>query len=178
MADKNNQEKKKKDTKAEGLEKKLEKAVEGEVTEDEPKKSASKVLQQLEVLAMRRGLSNDLDLGSLNDKQRDKLLDIAELNEKNAYDYHKTKLEKDTELEKERINASVITQRTTRVLSIGILLFFLIIFCIVLFIRPEYFVSLLTFVTGLAGGFGLSKLQIFLKDERKINRDDSQEKET
>lgn len=160
------------------LEKKIQEAVSGDVSKDEPKKSVSKVIQQLEVLAMKRGLSNEVDLGSLNDKQRDKVLDIAELNEKNAFDYHKKKLETDTELEKERISASVISQKTTRILGIGVLLFFLIIFCIVLFIRPEYFVALLTFVTGLAGGFGLSKLQIFLHDERIRETGANKSKET
>lgn len=54
------------------LEKKLQEAVSGDVSKDESKKSVSKVIQQLEVLAMKRGLSNEVDLGSLNDKQRDK----------------------------------------------------------------------------------------------------------
>lgn len=164
--------------KEKGLEKSIQDVVEGEVSEDEPKKSVSKVLQQLEVLAMRRGLTSEVELGDLNESQLDKVLEIAKLNEENAFQYHTKKLESDTELEKERISASVISQKTTRIIGLGLLLFFLIIFCIVLFLRPEYFVALLTFVTGLAGGFGLSKLQIFLHDERTANLEKNKEKET
>jgi hypothetical protein len=57
-----------------------------------PKKEIKALFQQVEMLALQKGLANSFDINKLNDGQVDKVLSIVELHEKNAFEYHSKRI--------------------------------------------------------------------------------------
>ncbi len=135
-----------------------------------PKNKVQSVLQELEVMAMQKGSRNSLDISKLDKGQIDKLLDTLSENEKNAFAFHTQRIDAIKEIELKRIDASVINQKTIKVVLIGGLLIVVpAITLLILFYKETYFIPWLTFLTGILGGFGLSKVasNIFRQPESK-----------
>lgn len=135
-----------------------------------PKKKVESVLQELEIMAMQKGSRNSLDISKLDKQQIDKLLDTLSENEKNAFAFHTKRIDAIKEIELKKIDASVINQKTLKIILIGGLLVIApLITLLILFYKEAYFIPLLTFLTGILGGFGLSKVasNVFRQPERK-----------
>lgn len=143
-----------------------------------PKKKIQSVLQELEIMAMQKGNRNSLDISKLDKEQIDKLLDTLSENEKNAFAFHTKRIDAIKEIELKRISASVINQQTVKVVLIGgFLVIIPAVTLLILFFKETYFIPWLTFLTGIFGGFGLSKAtsHIFKQQEAKNPIDDENE---
>lgn len=80
-------------------------------------------------------------------------------NEKNAFSFHIRRLDAIKEIELRKIDAYIINQKTFKVVLIGEILIILpAITLSILFFKETYFIPWLTFLTGILGGFGLSKV--------------------
>lgn len=135
-----------------------------------PKNKIQTMFQELEIMAMQKGSNNSLDLSKLDKKQVDKVLDTMAENEKNAFVYHTKKLDAIKEIELRRIDASVINQKTLKFVLIGVTMVVLpVITILILFYKDAFFIPWLTFLTGILGGFGLSKMtsSIFKNQDTK-----------
>ncbi len=114
---------------------------------------------ELEIMAMQKGSRNTLDLNKLDKDQIDKVLDTMAENEKNAFAFHSKRLDAIKEIELRKIEASVINQKTLKFVLIGVLIFVLpAITLLILFFKDTFFIPWLTFLTGILGGLGLSKI--------------------
>jgi hypothetical protein len=127
----------------------------------QPKNKVQSIFESLEVMALQRG-KGGVDIGSFNSEQKDKLLDIMGKNEENAFAYHTKKLEVSKEVALAHITSTTVVQRTKRYIGIGILTLTSVITVLILLLKSEFFIHWLTFITGLAGGFGIGKIS---KDE-------------
>jgi len=125
---------------------------------DSPKSKVQGVLEELELFALQKGQQNSIDVNKFNDSQKDKLLDILEKNEDNAFKYHEKRLDALKEIEIKRIEASIVNQKTLKLLIIGIIIAIPAITLLILFYKESFFIPWLTFLTGLAGGVGISKI--------------------
>jgi hypothetical protein len=124
-----------------------------------PKNKVQAMFQELEIMAMQKGSRNSLDLSKLDKNQIDKVLDTMAENEKNAFAFHSKRLDAIKEIELRKIDASVINQKTLKFVLIGVLIFILpLITLLILFFKETFFIPWLTFLTGIVGGFGLSKI--------------------
>lgn len=145
-----------------------------------PKNKVQAVLQELEIMAMQKGSRSSLDISKLDKGQIDKLLESISENEKNAFEFHIKRIEAIKEIELKRIDASVINQKTFKVILIGGLLVIIPgISILIFFFKETYFIPWLTFLTGIIGGFGLSKVTstIFKPKEQKNPIQDDDEKD-
>jgi len=143
-----------------------------------PKNKVQAMFQELEIMAMQKGSRSALDLSKLDKQQLDKVLETMSENEKNAFSYHSKRLDAIKEIELRRIDASVINQKTIKIVLIVVLIFVLpAITLLILFFKETYFIPWLTFLTGMLGGFGLSKVSgsLFKTQEIKnpIKEEDS-----
>ena len=124
-----------------------------------PKNKVQAFLQELEIMAMQKGSRNSLDISKLDKGQIDKLLESISENEKNAFAFHTKRIDAIKEIELKRIDASVINQKTFKIVLIGsVLIIIPTITILILFFKETYFIPWLTFLTGILGGFGLSKV--------------------
>ena len=130
------------------------------IQQQAPKNKVQSIFHELEIMAMQKGGRNSLDLNRLSGEQIDKVLDTMAENEKNAFAYHSKKLDAIKEIELRKIDSSVINQRTIKYLLVGLMLGALTITILILFFKEKYFISWLTFLTGILGGFGLSRLLV------------------
>lgn len=134
------------------------------------KSKVETMFQELEIMALQKGSRNSLDLTKLNEEQINKVLDTMAENEKNAFNYHIKKLEANKDIELRKIDASIIDQKTRKFLLIGGIVFVLpAITLLILFFKETYFIPWLTFVTGIIGGFGLSKISSSILKGQVIN---------
>jgi hypothetical protein len=119
------------------------------------KTSKNTMLRSLEMMAMQRVSKNTLDVSTFSSEQRDKLLNIMDKNEDNAYKYTTKKLEVYEKINLKAIDATCIDQKTLRYILLygGLGLFILMV--LILILKDEFFVTFLSFVTGLVGGIGL-----------------------
>lgn len=134
---------------------------------DLPKNKVQGILQELEILALTksRGGSGGIDMSQFSPQQVDKLLDILSKNEDNAFSFHKERLNVAKEVELKRIDSTTVNQKTIRITIIIILIVIPAITIAILFYKDTFFIPWLTFLTGLAGGVGLSKASKFLTRE-------------
>jgi hypothetical protein len=123
----------------------------------EPKSKVQEIFSQLEMMALHKSSSNGLDFSKFDKEQLDKVLDTLHLNEQNAYNYHTRRLDAHKEIEIEKIKASVVNETTNRHTIYIAGAVFLIITVLILIFKDTFFVSWITFITGLAGGFGVGK---------------------
>jgi hypothetical protein len=125
---------------------------------DTPKSKVQGVLEELELFALQKGQQNSIDVNKFTDSQKDKLLEILEKNEDNAFKYHDKRLDALKEIEIKRIDASIVNQRTLKLLIIGLIIAIPAITLLILFFKETFFIPWLTFLTGLVGGVGISKI--------------------
>ncbi len=122
------------------------------------------LFQELEIMALQQQTAKtSIDFSKLNEKQVDKLLDIMSVSENNAFSFHNKRLDNTKDIEIKKIEASVINQKTLRIIAIaGIIAIPLITLCI-LFFKENYFVHWVVLLGGLGGGAGIAKLLENLK---------------
>lgn len=131
-----------------------------EVFQKEKSKTET-ILENFELMSMQamKEARGPLNLNNLTAEQINKVLDNMAQNETNSFEYHIRKLEASKEIELRRIDASVINQKTIKFVLIGIIVFVLpVITLIILLCKDSFFIPWLTFLTGIMGGFGLSKI--------------------
>lgn len=117
------------------------------------------VLEELEMFALQRGSQSSFDISTFNEAQKNKLLDIFSINEKNAFDYHTKRIDAIKEIEVKKIDASIIVnQKSLRILIVAVVITIPIITLLILFFKESFFIPWLTFLTGLIGGVGISKI--------------------
>lgn len=132
-----------------------------------PKSKIEAILQSFELFALEKGRSS-IDLNSLSEPQRDKLIDTIAQNEENAFKYHIKRLEVVESIESKRIHASTVDKRTFRYVSISILSLIAIITILILFFKDEYLQIWLAFIIGIVGGAGGIKL--FEQSQERSNK--------
>ena len=144
---------------------------EKEKPEKTPKSEVQTVFQELQFMAMQKGTPNQFDLNKLDKEQLDRVLNTMAENEKNAYLFHTKKIDAIKEIELRKIDASVINQNTIKVVLTGVLLIVLpIITLVILLYKETFFIPWLTFLTGMLGGLGISKIaESFFKENGTIN---------
>ncbi len=153
---------------------------EGTETGQETKQKAKEFLTEMEMMmSWQKGHQSNPDLASLSEKQKDKLIDSVLVNEQNHFEYSKKRLEAEERVELKRIEATTVNQKTKRYVLLGGLFFIAILSVLILIFRDEYFVSWLTFLTGILGGIGISKSGLLSNQNVKSNSfssdDDKQE---
>lgn len=77
---------------------------EGTDASHSPPKKIQSVLQELEIMALQKGMNQGLDISRFDKDQIDKLLQTISENEKNAFAFHTQRIEaiKDIEIKKNR----------------------------------------------------------------------------
>ncbi|HNS29002.1 MAG TPA: hypothetical protein PKL52_00580 [Tenuifilaceae bacterium] len=135
-----------------------------------PKSKMKGVLEEFEMFALQRGSQSSFDISTFNETQKDKLLDILSTNEKNAFDFHTKRIDAIKEIEVKKIDASIVNQKSLRIIIIAIVITIPAITLIILFFKETFFIPWLTFLTGLIGGVGISKIiPVFYKQPSKEN---------
>jgi len=135
-----------------------------------PKSKMEGVLEELEMFALQRGNQNSFDISTFNEAQKDKLLEILSINEKNAFDYHTKRIDAIKEIEVKKIDASIVNQKSLRILIVAVVITIPAITLLILFFKETFFIPWLTFLTGLIGGIGISKIiPVFFKQPSKEN---------
>ncbi len=134
-----------------------------------PQNKADRILQEVEILAFQQGSKSDFNLSNFSDEQIEKLLDILSKNEENAFQFHSKRLEVAKEIELKRIQAANTSQFTYRYAIVGGLIGIPALTVLILLFKDAYFIPWLTFLTGLAGGMGLSKVSKDLTKEPAKN---------
>ncbi len=130
-----------------------------EVLSSNNSRKMQSVLQELQIMATQKSSRGGFDISKFDKEQVDKLLDTVSENEKNAFQFHTKRLDAIKEIELERIKASSINKRTVKFVAIGAIIFVLpIITILILFFKDAFFIPWLTFLTGILGGFGISKM--------------------
>lgn len=141
---------------------------------NETKKKTRMALEQLEMMIMKQSSGgNGLDISKLSEKQRDKVIDLMHKNEDNAFSYAKEKLRVTENLNVRALDASIVDQKTMRYILVWGMGGFFILLLLILFFKEQYFVTFLSFITGLCGGVCLREGFVRLsKKPQPINPDD------
>ena len=122
------------------------------------------LMSSLQVLAQQK-LYGSLDLQQLDKDQLDQLLQNMAQYDQQHFDLQAKRIDAVQKLELERIRSTVLHKRTLRYMSIGACLIVLpLVTLLILFYREQYFIPWLTFLTGILGGVGLSKLSTTPKE--------------
>lgn len=116
------------------------------------------IMQQMEMMAMQRSNRNNLDISTFDKDQKDKLLNLMEKNEDNAFAYSTKRLEIQAKLNSKALDASIVDQKTLRYVLIGGGMALFVIMLLILFFKDQFFIPYLTFITGLGGGVGLKSV--------------------
>ncbi|NDI99284.1 hypothetical protein GWA97_09370 [Flavobacterium sp. LaA7.5] len=138
-----------------------------------PHSKVQEMFHELEIMAMQKNSKNSsLDLQHLSKEQIDKVLETMDKNEDNAFNFHSKRLDAYKEIRLKEIDSSVISQKTTKYISIGGLAVLAIVTLVIIIFKTEFFIPWLTFLTGLAGGFGIGKGSKSSEDTAKSKKYD------
>jgi|GEM_PF-2776749 len=132
------------------------------------------IFEELTMMAMRKKDSG-LDISNLNPNQVDKLLDTIAKNEENMFAYHSKKLDTQKEIKFKEIGASIVDEHTNRYVCLAALLLVALLTILIMLLQEKYFMPWLTFLTGLAGGFGISKIPNKRSKSKKQQSEDDHE---
>ncbi len=126
--------------------------------------SVKTIFQQLEMVGLQQKTAKtSIDFSKFNEKQVDKLLDMMSVGENNVFAFQNKRLDNIKEVELKKIEASVINQKTLRIIAIaGIVAVPVITLCI-LFFKENYFVPWIALLGGSGLGVGATKLFQSLK---------------
>ena len=109
------------------------------------------------VALQQKKAKTNIDFSKLNEKQVDRLFDMAVASENNIFAFQNKRLDNIKEVELKKIEASVINQKTLRIIAIaGIIGIPAITLCI-LFFKENYFVYWAILLGGLGGGGAIVK---------------------
>lgn len=145
-------------------------------SQNTPKSKMKEVLEEFEMFALQRGSQSGIDISTFNDEQKNKLLEILSDNERNAFDFHTKRIDAIKDIEIKKIDASIVNQKSLRILIVTVVIVIPLITILILFFKDTFFIPWLTFLTGLLGGFGISKIvPVLYKQPSKENpiNDDS-----
>lgn len=131
-------------------------------------KKVENILEELEYLSLQNS-SRGITLADFSPQQKNKLLEIIEKNEDNAFHFHTKRLESIEKISLSKINSSTVNQKTIRWVLLGLLLIFVVLTIVILLFKDNYFIPWLTFLTGIGGGFGLSSVLKSLFKEPDVN---------
>jgi len=120
--------------------------------------SPGRAIREIGYMAMRKMSKGGEMFDSLDKEQKDKLIEGMVESEKNQYNYHLKKLDNDKEVQLRQITANTAGGRNTTFLITAVLVVALVISVIILLMKDTFFSQWLSFITGIAGGFGLSKI--------------------
>lgn len=126
-------------------------------TSHEEQKSANELVEKFEAFAIQHAKPN-LDIDKLSVHQVDKVLDIMQQNESNAFSYHCKKLETVEKIKLAEISSNTSGQKTLRILFICTLAVLFIVTLMILFFKETYFINWITFIGGNLSGVGLSRV--------------------
>ncbi|MFY0253834.1 hypothetical protein ACDQ55_07780 [Chitinophaga sp. 30R24] len=140
-----------------------------------PIEKASDILEKLELLSFKKGKSTDINFSELTDSQKDRVIDVMVQNEDNMVKYHMRRLDMLEKVSLKKIDATTASQRTNRIYFIVGTIALLATTLVILLLKESFFVPWLTFLTGLAGGFGVAKLN--QKTEKATKGNDKIEEE-
>ena len=101
-------------------------------------KKAKAMLQQIEMTMMQQRNKSSLDISALDKEQKDKLLDIMEKNENNAFEYSKKQLEVHERINVKMLEASIVDQKTLRYVLWGGGASLVIVMVLILFFKENY----------------------------------------
>ena len=121
-------------------------------------KKTKYMMREMTMMAMQRLNKPSFDISGFDKDQKDRLLDIMDRNENNAFEYSKKKLEVQERLGSKALDASITDQKTLRYVLWGGGLSIFLLMILILFFKDEYFIDYLVFVAGLGSGFGLKSL--------------------
>lgn len=126
------------------------------------------MMESVQMAMLQRSNHNSLDVSKFSEKQLDSVLDTVKQNEEHTFQYQIKKLEKESELKKQVIEASVIDQKTYRFVILGVLSIVFITTMVIIIFAREFFERWLYFLTGILGGFGISKISSFNDSKQKL----------
>ena len=136
------------------------------------------MLSQAEMMMMMQRTNNDsMDLSPFNSEQKDKLLSLAEKGQDQGHELAKLQLSANLEIAKKTIDAANINQRTLKYVLLGGMIALFVITLIVLFFEKEFFIPILSFITGLCGGAGVKSLLDKFYSNPRIDIDENIDKQ-
>ncbi len=144
------------------------------------KKQITAIMEHLKMSIERKENHGSLDLNKFSEKQVDSVLETLKQNEEHTYQYHIKRLESESNIKRQVIDASVVDQKTYRYVILGGLAIVFITTMVILIFAREFFEKWLIFLTGILGGFGLGKATSSLNDTKQTlisaskNSDDSE----
>lgn len=77
-------------------------------TQEGTHKKMQGIMQQMEMMALQRSNRNNLDISTFDKDQKDKLLNLMEKNEDNAFAYSTKRLDVQAKLNLKALDASII----------------------------------------------------------------------
>ena len=123
------------------------------------KEEASSILEHFQMLSMKKQVGGEgLNLSVFDKEQKDMLLKLMDKNEDHAFQFSQQKIRSSENIALKEIDASIVGQKTMRIVSILVIVGIILLALLILFLKEEYFVSFLTFVAGLFGGTGITSL--------------------
>jgi hypothetical protein len=142
-----------------------------------PRQDVTRLVRQVEMLAMQQKKAGDIEFSSLSDAHKDKVLDILSKHEDNLSGFHAKRMDKEERVELKYIEADTIEQRNQRYIVLSLISFVAIITVLILFLKDVYFEKWVTFLFGLIGGFGIgqSKLVKNISSSRTSRKEKHQE---
>ena len=141
-------------------------------TQEGTHKKMQGIMQQMEMMALQRSNRNNLDISTFDKDQKDKLLNLMEKNEDNAFAYSTKRLDVQAKLNLKALDASIIDQKTLHYVLIGGGIALFTIMLLILFFKDQYFIPYLTFITGLGGGMGLKGFFSKLSQKPQLEDED------
>lgn len=117
----------------------------------DPKQKFESIFEKMEMMALKQS-EGGMNLKSLSEPQKDKLLEVVQKNEDHAFEYHTEKLKSEKEIRLAEIQAGTFQFKTNRISTVCITIAITGITVVIVIFKETFFVPWLTFVTGLVGG--------------------------
>ncbi|MDR1202245.1 MAG: hypothetical protein LBL58_11570 [Tannerellaceae bacterium] len=78
--------------------------------------------------------------------------------EQNAFMFSMENMKSNERINTKLIDSSIVNQKTLRYVIIGLIFIAFVMLLLILFFKENYFITFLSFITGLCGGAGLREL--------------------
>jgi hypothetical protein len=148
--------------------------VEETLTEEMNSSTARTVLEQLEMKIIQGQTKSGIDLSNFSEEQIFKLLELMSKGEENAFRFSMENLKSNERINTKLIDSSIVNQKTLRYVIVGLIFIVFVMLLLILFFKEDYFITFLSFITGLCGGAGLREL--FSKSGKPPGTMDSDDK--
>ncbi|MDR1980378.1 MAG: hypothetical protein LBQ39_02000 [Tannerellaceae bacterium] len=139
-------------------------------------KRSGKILEELTMSVMRGEVRGGFDLSTLSEPQKDKVLELMQKNDENAYTYSRERLKTMENLNTKALDASIVNQKTFRYIAVGIIAVIFILLTLILFLKDEYFTTFLSFIMGVGSGLGIRDIgSKFMKMPKSVTSETESE---